>query len=259
MKSESERKTRKIRIDPKLQSAGWKITPYHPDKPLSSLNKHAIEEYPTSEGPADYALCLEGRIVGVVEAKKVTLGPQNVLTQAERYAKGVADSLFRFNEFRIPFLYSTNGEVIWHHDVRSPMSRSRQIANFHSPEALVEMLGRDREAFCQRLAETPNDHPKLRPYQIEANQAIEKAIDDRKQHMLIAMATGTGKTFTLVNQIYRLMKSGVAKRILFLVDRRALAAQAVRAFASFEAEPGLKFDKIYEVYSQRFFKDDLGE
>jgi type I restriction enzyme, R subunit len=77
--------------------------------------------------------------------------------------------------------------------------------------------------------------------------------------MLLAMATGTGKTFTMVNQIYRLMEAGVAKRILFLVDRRALAAQAVRQFASFEARPGLKFDKAYELYSQRFRREDLGE
>lgn len=75
--------------------------------------------------------------------------------------------------------------------------------------------------------------------------------------MLLPMATGTGKTLTSVSEIYRLMKSGVARRVLFLVDRRALAAQAVRAFASFEAEPGLKFDKLYPVYSQRFQRDDL--
>ena len=105
----------------------------------------------------------------------------------------------------------------------------------------------------------PNNHPLLRPYQFEANTGVEQAIADRKRQMLLAMATGTGKTFTMVNQVYRLMKSGVAKRILFLVDRRALAAQAVRAFASFEAEPGLKFDKVYEVYSQRFQRDDLDE
>src|SRR6185295_19728218 len=66
-------------------------------------------------------------------------------------------------------------------------------------------------------------------------------------------------TYTLVNQIYRLMRSGLARRVLFLVDRRALAAQAVRAFASFEAEPGQKFDKIYEVYSSRFQTEDFGE
>src|SRR5579862_6515357 len=77
--------------------------------------------------------------------------------------------------------------------------------------------------------------------------------------MLLAMATGTGKTFTLVNQTYRLMKSGVGRRILFLVDRRALAAQAVRSFAAFEPEPNKKFDKIYEVYSQRFQREDFGE
>ncbi len=77
--------------------------------------------------------------------------------------------------------------------------------------------------------------------------------------MLVAMATGTGKTFTLVNEIYRLMKSGVAKRILFLVDRRSLAAQAVRAFASFDADQGLKFDKVYGLYSQRFQKEDFDE
>jgi type I restriction enzyme R subunit len=77
--------------------------------------------------------------------------------------------------------------------------------------------------------------------------------------MLVAMATGTGKTFTIVNLIYRLMKSGFAKRILFLVDRRALAAQAVTTMASFEAEPGLKFDQIYEVYSQKIQKEDLDE
>jgi type I restriction enzyme R subunit len=77
--------------------------------------------------------------------------------------------------------------------------------------------------------------------------------------MLVAMATGTGKTFTMVNLIYRLMKAGAAKRVLFLVDRRALAAQAVRAFASFDTEQGLKFDKTYEVYSQQFQRGDLDD
>ena len=68
--------------------------------------------------------------------------------------------------------------------------------------------------------------------------------------MLMAMATGTGKHFTMVNEVYRLMKPEVGKRVLFLVDRRALAAQAVRAFASFEAGPSKNFDKICEVHSQ---------
>ncbi len=164
----------------------------------------------------------------------------------------------RFRGFRVPFLYSTNGEIIWHHDIRHPLNRSRQIAAFHTPEALREILARDLRSY-ETLRSQPNDHPRIRPYQREANTAIEEAIAKRKRQMLVAMATGTGKTFTMVNEVYRLMKSGVAKRILFLVDRRALAAQAVLAFASFEPEPGLKFDKIYEVYSQRFHREDFDE
>lgn len=204
-------------------------------------------------------LCVGGQMLGVVEAKKLTLGPQEALTQAERYSRGLAPSPFDFNGFQVPFLYSTNGEVIWHHDVRHPLNRSHQVAAFHTPEALREFLGRDVEAAIDHLLTRPNDHPRLRPYQREANGAIEQAIVNRKRQMLVAMATGTGKTFTMVNEVYRLMKSGVAKRILFLVDRRALAAQAVRAFASFDPEPNQKFDKIYEVYSQRFHREDFEE
>jgi len=99
----------------------------------------------------------------------------------------------------------------------------------------VRSGSRDSDAALAKLALLPNDHPRIlaRPYQVEANTEIEKAIAARKRHMLVAMATWTGKTFMTVNEIYRLMKSGTAKRILFLVDRRALAGQAVRTFVSF--------------------------
>ena len=259
MSEESERRTRRDRIDPELTWAGWQIVDFDPRKPLTAYDKCAVREYPTENGPADYALCASGQILGIVEAKKVTLGPQNVLAQAERYSKGATSNPLNFRGYRVPFLYSTNGEVIWHHDIRHPQSRSRRVSHFHTPAALTERLQQDFVQACERVGAMPNDHPLLRPYQFEANTAVEQAAADRKRQMLLAMATGTGKTFTMVNQVYRLMKSGVAKRILFLVDRRALAAQAVRAFASFEAEPGLKFDKIYEVYSQRFHRDDLDE
>ncbi len=256
---ESERLTRKRRIDPQLESLGWRVVPFTENCSLADLNNCAIEEYPTENGPADYALCVDGRIIGVLEAKKITLGPQNVLTQAQRYARGLTNSLLNYDGHRAPFLYSTNGEVIWFHDVRHSINRSRKITKFHTPEALRHFVERDFEASLTWLETIPNNHPRLRPYQVNANAAVEKTIADRKREMLVAMATGTGKTFTLVNQVYRLMKSGVGQRILFLVDRRALAAQAVRAFASFEPEPGLKFDKIYEVYSQRFHREDFGE
>jgi type I restriction enzyme R subunit len=253
-REESEWKTRKLRIDPHLDALGWaRIDSVSESKP------HRTEEHATDNGPADYALWLDRRVVGLIEAKRVTLGPQNVLTQAERYARGLGGSSFNFGGLRAPFLYSTNGEVVWFHDVRHPLNRSRRVAEVHTPAALAEMLGHDFDAECQRLTAIPHDHPRLRPYQKDANAAIEKAIADRKRNLLVAMATGTGKTYTCVNQAYRLMKSGVARRVLFLVDRRALAAQAVRAFASFEVEPGKKFDQVYEVYSSRFQTEDFGD
>ncbi len=242
-----------------LAASGWKVVPFVERKPLAAQHRCAIEEYPTAAGPADYALCADGQVIGIVEAKKLTLGPQNVLSQAERYSKGLKRPGLSYGEFGVPCLYSTNGEVIWYHDIRYALNRSRQINRFHTPEALGEMLNRDFDEALRQLHALPNNNARLRPYQRDANDAIEKAISERKRAMLVAMATGTGKTFTIVNEIYRLMKSGVAKRILFLVDRRSLAAQAVRAFASFDAEHGLKFDKVYEMYSQRFQREDFGE
>jgi type I restriction enzyme R subunit len=258
--SELERQTRRQRIDPRLKVAGWRVTPFAAGKPLTGYgNAAAVTEFETEAGPADYALWDHNEALGVVEAKKVTLGPQGVLTQAERYSRGFTANPIDYGDgFRVPFLYSTNGEVIWFHDIRDPLNRSRKVSAFHTPSALREMLDRDRGDELNALA-TLAANPYLRPYQHEANEAIEEAIRNRKRKMLVAMATGTGKTVTLVNEVYRLMKSGVARRVLFLVDRRALAAQAVRTFASFEAEPGLKFDKIYELYSQRFFRDDLDD
>lgn len=252
---EREWKTRKARIDPKLDALGWRLV----NGAVPLKGGFRTEEYPTRNGPADYALWLDGRVVGLIEAKKVTVGPQGVLTQAERYARGIEKSAFNFDGLRVPFLYSTNGEVVWFHDVRNPLNRSREVASIHTPDALREFLQRDAEAEVQKLLGMPNDGPRLRPYQRQANEATEKAIAERKRHLLLAMATGTGKTFTLVNQVYRLMRSGVAKRVLFLVDRRALAAQAVRAFAAFDTEQGRKFDKDYELYSSRFQQEDFGE
>lgn len=217
------------------------------------------EEEATANGPADYALWLDGQVVAIVEAKKVGTATHGVLTQAERYARGLPPGgAHNYAGLRCPFLYATNGVQVYFHDVRHARDRSRQVAGFHTPDALRELLARDAEAACGRLLAAPHDHPRLRSYQREANRAVEQALAERRRRLLVAMATGTGKTFTFVNQVYRLMRAGVARRVLFLVDRRALAAQAVRAFAAFEAEPGRKFDQIYEVFSGRFHADDFG-
>ena len=248
---EREWQTRKARIDPRLDALGWRRLP------SGALGAHRTEEQETANGPADYALHIDGEPVGVVEAKKLSVSPNGVLTQAERYSKGFPTTRRRFGEFGVPFLYATNGEIIRFHDVRDSRNLSRVIADFHTPNAIQEMLTRDFESACDALDSLPNDHSRLYDYQRYANVAIEAAVRERRRRMLVAMATGTGKTFTMVNQVYRLMKSGVARRVLFLVDRRALAAQAVRAFTAHEAEPGLKFDQIYELYSQRFQGGDF--
>jgi type I restriction enzyme R subunit len=105
--SNSEWLTRKKIIDGKLKAAGWKVVPAVPGTPYSKYERCAVEEFESTNGPADYALCLGGQVIGIVEAKKLTLGPQNVLSQAERYSKGISQSGTSWNGFGVPFLYST--------------------------------------------------------------------------------------------------------------------------------------------------------
>jgi type I restriction enzyme R subunit len=253
----SEARTRKLLIDKALLKAGW-----GPIIPFQSGTKHvqgSVEEYPTKNGPADYTLFSKGIPLACVEGKKVSIGPQNVLQQAKRYARGFEGSFHSFGEYRLPFVYSTNGKIIWFQDLRNPLNLSREVSAFHTPQALTEVLSKNENAARDWLEKVGIDKRCLWPFQVEAIQEMERAILNCKRTTLIAMATGTGKTFTIFNLIYRLIKSGFAKRILFLVDRRALAARAVTTAASFEAEPGLKFDQCYEVYSQRIRREDLDE
>jgi type I restriction enzyme R subunit len=258
--TESEAWTRKKRIDAKLKSSLLNWTIIHNDQvdDHASLSNHAVEELPTETGPADYALFVEGKLLGIIEAKKVSVGAGNVLEQAKRYAKGVPKTVGEWREYRVPFLYSTNGEQIFHLDVRKKRNSSHQLFDFHSPQALLDKYNRDTEKAEKWFEEKNIDEiSRLRPYQVKAVEAIEKNICHGRKSMLLAMATGTGKTFTLVSSMYRLLKSGYAKRILFLVDRRALAAQTVSAISAFETPEGLKLDKDYEVYSQKFRREDL--
>ena len=249
---ESEWLTRRARIDPRLAAAGWTIRPAADaaGRPLGHFPRTALTEYQTATGPCDYALIDRGRVVGVVEAKKVSVAPRSVLGQSERYDDGL--------DRTAPFLYSTNGEQIYFEDRRTPAYRSRAVAAFHTPDALRERLDRNDEQAAAWFAEHPNNHP-LRPYQKDAISAVEQAVAAGKRQMLVAMATGTGKTFTTVSLIYWLIRSGMARRVLFLVDRRALAAQATQAFASFEAEPNRKFTALYDLYSQRFRREELDD
>jgi len=261
MLDELEWQTRRDRINKKMQALkpAWNIIKYREGLDAAALDHHAVEEYPTANGPADYALFVKGNFLGIIEAKRVKIGPYNVLEQAKRYSKGAFGGPGKWGGYRVPFLYATNGEVIWYLDIRNEKNISRQISNFHTADALEEFLENDRANGLEWLANNPVDIESIRPYQEDAIYAIEDAITKGKRAMLVAMATGTGKTFLTVSQIYRLLESKAARRILFLVDRRALAAQAVREFSTFVTPHKNKFDQEYEVYSQRFRREDIDD
>lgn len=211
---EPERQTRKKRIDPKQTAARWQVACLAPGEDWHARRRTAVEEFETANGPADYALCDKGSVLGVVEAKRLTVGPDGVLTQAARYSRGLAPVDCDYPDgYGVPFLYSTNGERILFHDTRHEFNRSRDVSGFHTLEALREMLGRDSDREITNLRSLPKN-PHIRPYQSEASEAIEDALAHRKRKMLVTMATGTGKTRVMVNEAYRLMKSGVARRVL---------------------------------------------
>jgi len=260
MPHEAEWLTRKKRIDSRLKQNGWRLIRFSAGLDLKALDKYAVEELPTGNGPADYGLFVGGRCLGIVEAKKVTVNPQNVLEQAKRYARGVFDAVGQWKDFRVPFLYASNGTLIWHLDTRPDKLVSRQLSDFHTPDALESRFSHDTAAAREYLLDTPTEQiGRLRPYQRDCILAVEQAILDGKHDMMVAMATGTGKTYLTVAQIYRLLESKLVRRILFLVDRKALAAQAVREFNAFNTPKGNKFTQEYELYSQRFQKDDFGD
>lgn len=256
MPQESEYLNRLHRINAQLTAKNWLLISYTEKLDTSQLIHHAVEEYPTATGKADYALFVNGQLLGIIEAKRVLLNSQSALEQAKRYSRGAFDGVNNWRGYRVPFLFSSNGELIYFLDVRDELNLTRCVSDFHTPAALRELYHREYLDSYRKLQTQPiEQNTRLRPYQREAIAAIESAIIQGKRELLLAMATGCGKTFCIVSQIYRLLASNTVKRVLFLVDRRALAAQAVAAFASFDTPRGNKFIQEYEVYSQKFKRE----
>src|SRR5206468_3935779 len=144
-----------------------------------------------------------------------TVNPQNVLEQAKRYALGAPAGVGNWDGYRVPFLYASNGELIWHLDTRGKRI-SRQLSAFHTAAGLRELFNRDSRKAFDRFLDTPIDRiTRLRPYQQQSIFSAEKAIMGGQRQMLLALATGTGKTFLTVAMVYRLLESKATKRILF--------------------------------------------
>lgn len=273
-----EADTRRI-IDQQLIDAGWEADTVHLThargaRPERGRNK-AIAEWPTQgKQSADYVLFAGTTPLATVEAKRRNVNVPGKIGQAERYARGFAmnDGMTpawsqagqpgpwpdgQGGHFQLPFVYSSNGRPYvkqlaeasgtWFRDVRSPSHTARPLASFHSPQGLVDLLTRSKEEAEQRLQQDSHAYLHLRDYQNKAIAAVEQALAEGSTTCLLAMATGTGKTRTIIGLIYRLLKAERFRRILFLVDRNALGTQAQDAFNEAPLEQNLPLSKIYNI------------
>ncbi|MHB8886997.1 MAG: type I restriction-modification system endonuclease [Methylovirgula sp.] len=257
----------RILIDSKLAAAGWTVDSsrlrYGAGTKPDEAPAIAIAEWPTATGPVDYALFIDGRCVGLVEAKRARKDVPAVLLQAARYAEGINLTetqrlpTAQVGKARggVPFLFATNGRPyvkqmltksgIWFRDARRESDLPTALSDWFSPQDLKDRLAQNTDA--AGLAAEPFDYAGLWPYQQEAVKAIENAVHHGQREILVAMATGTGKTRTCIALMYRLLKHKRFRRILFLVDRNALGEQTLQALANTELEGLLKFSESYNV------------
>jgi len=240
-------------IDVKLEACGWVIQ----DKKRINLFEKlgvAVREMDTDTGPADYMLFIDGKACGIIEAKREGTDLGGVAEQSARYATSKTKHIERWvpDEQTLPFLYEATNHEINFRDERDPKPRSRPIFHFHKPETLHEWL-QEEDTLRKRLQDLPeltpvNGGENLRDCQIEAITGIEHSLKQGNLRSLLQMATGSGKTYTAVTQIYRLAKFGKIKRALFLVDRGNLGTNAKDEFEQFVIpNDGRKFTQHYNV------------
>ena len=238
----------RVTIDKKLIESGWTI------QDVKSLNLSAslgiaVREFPTSTGPVDYALFLEGIPVGVIEAKKSELGEN--ITSVESQSARYATSTFKWikNEYRIRFAYEATDKLTRFTDYDDIKYRSRTVFSFHRPETLLALL-RQPDTIRNNMKRFPEFDPTgFRKCQITAIENLDASFADNRPKALVQMATGAGKTFTAITAAYRLLKYGKMNRILFLVDTKGLGEQAEREFLAYKpTDDPRPFSQIYGVH-----------
>ena len=286
-REQAESAARKIRfseeearylIEEQLRRVGWEADSQNlryskGTRPEEGRNM-AIAQWPTDSalckwGSVDYALFAGLKLVAVVEAradyKDVVSSIDN---QCREYSMAIKDEHLEFvidtwGDYRVPFLFATNGKPylkehetrtgVWFRDVRHEGGASKALQGWIDPQGLLDMLETDIAAADRRLRKSSydllrdKDGLNLRPYQIEAIEAAEAAVMQGRQTALLSMASGTGKTRTVLGMIYRFLKTGRFKRILFLVDRTALGDQVLDVFKEVKIEDLLTLDQIYEI------------
>lgn len=243
-----EAETRKL-IDEKLEAAGWLIQDKNRLNLMQSLGV-AVREMDTDTGPADYMLFIEGKACSIIEAKREGAQLGGVAEQSGRYATSNTKHIERWvpDDQPLPFLYEATNHEIRFRDERDPKPRSRPVFHFHQPETFKQWLEEGR-TLRDRLLDLPELNTQgLRDCQIEAVTGIEHSLKQAKPRALLQMATGSGKTYTAVTQVYRLAKFAKAKRVLFLVDRGNLSTNAKDEFEQFVIpNDGRKFTQHYNV------------
>ena len=278
-KVEMDEAATRVLIDLQLIDAGWEadsvnLTHAKGARPVRNKNL-AIAEWPTQgKQSADYILFAGLTPIAAVEAKRLNINVAGKIEQAERYARGfqLQDEHLpawavegrhgpwpdgQGGHFTVPFAYSSNGRLLikqspeasgtWHRDLRHPSHLKRALPSFHSPEGLLDMLKRSKADAEARLRDEGFEYLRLRDYQERAIQAVEVALAAGQSNCLLAMATGTGKTRTIIGLMYRFLKAERFRRILFLVDRTALGNQAMDAFNEAPLEQNQPLSRIYNI------------
>ncbi|MBV8657849.1 MAG: type I restriction-modification system endonuclease [Burkholderiales bacterium] len=275
----------RVLIDEQLREMGWEADTVKLDyrkgiRPEAGRCM-AIAERPVYNAKgqpkrADYVLFHGLKPLAILEAKRYGNDVADDLRQAEEYAAGLtlkgvpADKVaedrpayvthwagLNKEQYQVPFVFASNARPwlpqlqtksgIWFRDLRDVTNHPRPLMNWHAPDELLALLDQNKTEADQALLGEALDYLKLRDYQQKAIHCAEQAIADGKRSALLAMATGTGKTKTVIGLIYRLLKAKRFERILFLVDRNSLGTQAQDAFKEYRLEGDMLFSSIYDV------------
>lgn len=255
-------------IDQQLRSRGWEADSttlrYGSGARPAQGKAMAIAEWPTESGPADYALFDGTRCIAVIEAKRQRKNVSAAIDQSERYAKGIKLSASEpqpgapSGKYLVPFVFATNGRPylkqvetesgIWFRDTRHETNLRRALNDWFTPDGLAAELKMDRKASQASLKTQPFEFGfPLRPYQKAAIEKVEDALDADRRAMLVAMATGTGKTKLSIAMLYRLLSAKRFRRVCFVVDRNALGSQAGGEFASTKIIGPKAFGDIFDI------------
>lgn len=276
-RQKSEAETRYM-IDTQLRKVGWEADTENLRygkgiRPQKGKNL-AIAEWPTlsvagNKGRADYVLFAGEKLVAVIEAKAEHKDIPSVIDyQCKEYAQNIRPEdekyvITTWGKYKAPFVFATNARPylaqletksgIWFLDLRESANMPKALRGWISPDGMLKLLESDIEKADKALQTLPYDFLRdkdglnLRQYQLNAIQAAENAVINGQKNILLAMATGTGKTRTVLGMIYRFLKTGRFNRILFLVDRTALGEQAEDVFNEVKLEDLKTLNDIYDI------------